>query len=92
MHQARCASSVSGSLVGSSVNKLSVIGWEMDNIDNMKQYFDAVLDTPPLWPLDTLRQIVSTHQDLAHRNGVTKDDEPVYVGTLAVTQATTVVR
>lgn len=50
------------------------------NIDNLNQYFSKVLRTPYEWPFEPLKSIVETRQDLVHRNGVSKDDEAVYIG------------
>lgn len=50
------------------------------NLDNLNLYFSKVLRTPYEWPFEPLKSIVETRQDLVHRNGVSKDDEAVYIG------------
>ncbi|SFF38524.1 hypothetical protein SAMN03159428_04948 [Kosakonia radicincitans] len=62
------------------------------NVDNMKEYFDAVLKTPRDWPVDGLRSIVDTRQDLVHRNGVSAHDEPVSINVWQLDRALTTVR
>lgn len=62
------------------------------NVDNLTKYFDAVLKSPRDWPVDTLRSIVATRQDLVHRNGVSACDEPVSINVWQLDRALTVVR
>ena len=50
------------------------------NLDNLKKYFSSVLNTPFEWPFEPLQDIVDTRQDLVHRNGVSKDDEQIWIG------------
>lgn len=50
------------------------------NLDNLQNYFSLVLELPYEWPCAPLKYIVETRQDLVHRNGVSKLDEQVRIG------------
>lgn len=62
------------------------------NVDHLTAYFDAVLKTPRDWPVDALRSIVATRQDLVHRNGVSAHNEPVSINVWQLNRALTAVR
>lgn len=83
-------------LTETDVRRLSAQRWISEqtfhNVDNMKAYFDAVLKTPREWPVDALRSIVETRQDLVHRNGVSAKDEPVSINAWQLNNALTAVR
>lgn len=62
------------------------------NLKHLQHYFSLVLKTSFDWPTESLESIVETRQDLVHRNGVSKDDEPVRIGTWHLTNAIAAVR
>lgn len=62
------------------------------NLDNLQNYFSSVLEVPYEWPFSPLRYIVDTRQDLVHRNGVSKHDEQVSIGSWHLTNAISDVR
>jgi len=62
------------------------------NLDNLKNYFSSVLEVPYEWPFAPLKYIVDTRQDLVHRNGVSKHDEQVRIGSWHLTNAISDVR
>lgn len=62
------------------------------NLDNLKSYFSSVLEVPCEWPFTPLKHIVDTRQDLVHRNGVSKHDEQVHIGSWHLTDAISNVR
>ncbi|MFJ5338800.1 hypothetical protein ACIPSD_06755 [Pectobacterium sp. CHL-2024] len=62
------------------------------NLERLKNYFQLALKTPPDWPIDRLENIVATRQHLVHRNGVSKDDEPVSISQWDLTEAIAAVR
>lgn len=62
------------------------------NLKFLQHYFSLVLKTSFDWPTESLESIVETRQDLVHRNGVSKDDEPVRIGTWDLKKAITAVR
>jgi hypothetical protein len=63
------------------------------NIRRIKAYFSAMLTTPPDWPLDEkLQDLVDTRQDLVHRNGVTKYNQPITIAPHDVAKAVETVR
>ncbi|WP_405077824.1 hypothetical protein [Pectobacterium versatile] len=62
------------------------------NLGQMDTYFRSVLKTPPEWPVGRLVNIVSTRQDLVHRNGVSKNDELVSISSWQLTEAIGAVR
>lgn len=62
------------------------------NLNHLQRYFSLVLKTSFDWPTESLESIVETRQDLVHRNGVSKDDEPVRIGTWHLTNAIAAVR
>ncbi|MBY6260061.1 hypothetical protein K3G69_26665 [Phytobacter diazotrophicus] len=62
------------------------------NLDIMTAYFDAVLKSRHDWPVDDLRDIVRTRQDLIHRNGVNTEDEPVSINQWQLNSAIRAVR
>jgi len=49
------------------------------NLDNLNKYFSRVLESQFEWPLEPLKYIVETRQDLVHRNGVSKHDEQISI-------------
>ncbi|EPM0144944.1 hypothetical protein [Citrobacter freundii] len=50
------------------------------NLDNLDKYFSSVLKSEYEWPFKPLKYVVETRQDLVHRNGVSKHDEQVRIG------------
>ncbi|MGP2980352.1 hypothetical protein ACTVLL_24765 [Serratia nevei] len=63
------------------------------NLSNVKTYFTAMLTTPPDWPLDeALQDLVNTRQDLVHRNGVTKYNQPITIAPTDLANAVEMVR
>ena len=50
------------------------------NLENLQGYFSSVLEFPYEWPFKPLKYIIETRQDLVHRNGVSKHDERVCIG------------
>lgn len=50
------------------------------NLDNLQKYFSSVLLQPYDWPFVPLRYVIETRQDLVHRNGVSKHDERIHIG------------
>lgn len=62
------------------------------NLDNLQNYFSSVLELPYEWPFSHLKYIVETRQDLVHRNGVSKHDEQVCIGSWHLEHATNDVR
>lgn len=63
------------------------------NLKRVKSYFTAMLTTPPDWPLDgILEDLVTTRQDLVHRNGVTRFNQPITIAPGDVARAVDMVR
>lgn len=55
----------------------------------IRDHFSVLLDAPVDWPLALLKPVVTTRNDLVHRNGVSVYDEPVYIGQERVEHAIT---
>ncbi|ELQ6035283.1 hypothetical protein R2223_003951 [Cronobacter sakazakii] len=62
------------------------------NLGNLDKYFSSVLELPYEWPFEPLIYIVETRQDLVHRNGVSKFDEQVHIGSWHLESALSNVR
>lgn len=63
------------------------------NLKRVKSYFTAMLTTPPDWPLDEiLEDLITTRQDLVHRNGVTKNKQPITIAPTDLANAVEIVR
>lgn len=50
------------------------------NLDNLQKYFSSVLLLPYDWSFVPLKYVIETRQDLVHRNGVSKHDERIHIG------------
>lgn len=53
----------------------------------IEHYFSTLLQTPHSWPLAALEPVITTRNDLVHRNGINVNDEPVFPGTADVDAA-----
>lgn len=53
----------------------------------IKRYFSTMLNTAHDWPLDEIKAVIDTRNDLIHRNGITPLLEPVRIGTKDVSEA-----
>jgi hypothetical protein len=62
------------------------------NVDRINEYFGSALHIPPVWPIEPLKAIVDTRQDLVHRNAVTEQDSPVVISAYQVGHAVTKIR
>lgn len=62
------------------------------NLDNLNNYFSMILESQYEWPLEPLKNIVETRQDLVHRNGVSKHDEQISIGSWQLENAISHVR
>ncbi|ADU73018.1 hypothetical protein [Pantoea sp. At-9b] len=58
----------------------------------IKHYFTLMLATPHDWPLDELKRLVETRNDLIHRNGITTSDERVNLTSSRVADAISSIR
>ncbi|HCU0429582.1 TPA: hypothetical protein OUE92_001740 [Serratia marcescens] len=65
------------------------------NLKKVKDFFDVMLTTSPDWPLaedGVLKKLIETRQDLVHRNGVTKDNQPITIAPTELANAVETVR
>lgn len=62
------------------------------NLGHLNEYFSRVLKSPYEWPLAPLKYIIETRQDLVHRNGVSKHDEQISIGSWHLENAISDVR
>lgn len=57
------------------------------NLDHLQKYFSSVLLLPYDWSFVPLKYVIETRQDLVHRNGVSKHDERIHIGSRALEHA-----
>lgn len=58
----------------------------------IRHYFALMLATPHDWPLDELKRLVDTRNDLIHRNGITTSNERVNLTSSRVADAVSSIR
>lgn len=77
------------------VAQTAVVEITFHNLNKVKAYFDALLTIPPDWPLakdGALQKLINTRQDLVHRNGMTKDNQPITITPTDLVHAVETVR
>ncbi|WP_273866246.1 hypothetical protein [Serratia ureilytica] len=75
--------------------KAAVGALTFHNLHKVTTYFGAMLATPPDWPLEKegeLQKLVDTRQDLVHRNGMTKENQPITISPTELANAVEMVR
>lgn len=77
------------------VAQMAVAEMTFHNLYRVKAYFGAMLTIPPDWPLakdEALQKLINTRQDLVHRNGMTKDHQPITIAPTDLVNAVETVR